>query len=1116
MKRNLILLVLGILLSITLFANLASVNATGTSGCYNGTVNYTCGDTILSGCVMNNNLNSNGTCFTVSIGDITINGNGYKITGNRSGNGVYHNGFNHVTIKNFTITNFNYGIDLESSSNNNISNNNASNNVVGIYLLSSNYNTFINNNANSNEEGWGFQLSGSNNTFINNTANSNVYGFSLWSGSGNNLTGNRACSNNDLDLDEYADASNNSWSSSIYTFSDPINITYFDQLHNCSYVTPVCVGQNYNFSCGDNVNESCVLNGDLTCSGNGLVIAADNVTLNCAAHNIDGSGSYYGVWSGENRNNLTIKNCSILNFTNGIYIDVNTNHSNLVNNRLYNNSNEGISFAGSDNYNVISNNRIYNNGPSSAYGDGIYACSDNGPDLHTTISNNIIYNNGPPAGYTARLVGGIELCESSFNNLTNNTVYNNGNNGISLNSGADNSTFTYNNVSSNGHYGIEISGQCSNDTFNYNWIYNNTMYDFYNDSSSSGPNINLTHNYWGDNCSMKHYGIPGSVLLPYYSDADMTSLETVLHCVFCGESITSSVALINDTVGCDINKNGIKIDAPNIVFDCQGHGILGLDGSTGIKINANNVSVQNCTIAGFNYGIIGTDINDTLVLNNTFYNTAYTMTLNSTTYNYNTSILNNTILNSTENCLYLFRNQNLSIKYNKIYECFDTSAAGILLSSDTGTIASNVINHTRIGIYVISDFYGSIDSNNVSYTRTMGLGNLNIYSIDAAGINVTNNNFYNAVGWGIYIPNMQSNLKIWHNNIYGNSQGGIYNEVFTLEVSNDSEGNYWGHSSCPVFIPGTDSNNLNVKDSYPYNETDGWLSHEPTICDSVPPIASFGANPVDDYVSNNTHIAFDLKCSDDINVSTIQLYTNTIGTWQANYSNSSYTTDTWLNITVDGIPNGLDYKWAVYCNDSGGNENWTDNRTFSVNYTAPTHNPGGGGGGSNNQNTTNQTQENQTFENATNMGNLGTGTETSLGNGESASFNFNNQQHTIKIQALSSEQVTLLIQSNPIQVTINKGEIKQIDLNSDGKNDISITFKGIVNEKANLEIKPIIESVNCEAGYKLVDNKCVKIETDQEKSKTLIWLGVIIIVIIAIVIFILTRKNSYTRKKQKR
>lgn len=107
--------------------------------------------------------------------------------------------------------------------------------------------------------------------------------------------------------------------------------------------------------------------------------------------------------------------------------------------------------------------------------------------------------------------------------------------------------------------------------------------------------------------------------------------------------------------------------------------------------------------------------------------------------------------------------------------------------------------------------------------------------------------------------------------------------------------------------------------------------------DSTIPLAVQGTNPTDGYnsVSSSTNATFDIQCSDNVAVSMIQLWTNTTGTWKANYTNSSYTNNTWLNVTVAGIPDGQNYKWAVWCNDTSGLTSLTNNRTLLVNVPTP-------------------------------------------------------------------------------------------------------------------------------------------------------------------------------------
>ena len=209
-------------------------------GCDNGTYNYSCGQTITESCTMNCNLNATGTCFTIGADNIVIDGNGYSIMG-ATGTGIYLNSRNNVTIKNFQIYNFSYGIYLLSSSNNTISNNIANyNSYRGIYLFSSSNNALTNNTANNNML-YGINLDySSNNTITNNTANNNWDGIYLLSSSNNNITNNIV--NNHFD--------------GIYLSSSSNNTITNNTANNNSYGINLDYSSNYNTLTNNTANNN--------------------------------------------------------------------------------------------------------------------------------------------------------------------------------------------------------------------------------------------------------------------------------------------------------------------------------------------------------------------------------------------------------------------------------------------------------------------------------------------------------------------------------------------------------------------------------------------------------------------------------------------------------------------------------------------------------------------------------------------------------------------------------------------------------------------------------------------------------------------------------------------
>jgi len=168
---------------------------------------------------------------------IIIDGNGYTVQGNNSGNlydqsvGLNLTDTSNVLIENANIENFHNGIYLydsnnnsieddnttaneegiylDSSSNNTVSGNTATeqtSNATGIYLVSSNYNTVVENNATANVVGINL-ISSNNNTVSDNNATANSIGIYIYSSSNSTVSGNDASANSGDGI--YLDSSSN-------------------------------------------------------------------------------------------------------------------------------------------------------------------------------------------------------------------------------------------------------------------------------------------------------------------------------------------------------------------------------------------------------------------------------------------------------------------------------------------------------------------------------------------------------------------------------------------------------------------------------------------------------------------------------------------------------------------------------------------------------------------------------------------------------------------------------------------------------------------------------------------------------------------------------------------
>ncbi|KAA0007607.1 MAG: hypothetical protein FE036_03360 [Thermoplasmata archaeon] len=239
------------------------------------------------------------------------------------------------TIKGFTVTGSDAGIDIRSNYNS-IINNTCSNNGFGIYLVSSNNNTLINNNASSNFIG--ISLDSSNNiTLSNNTMSGNVYNFGLFGSEDSHFS-------NTIDTTNTVDGK------PIYYIKDESNMVIDDTSNagtiyciQCENVTIKDINLTKNWfgiffykttnSSIENVNTS---NNDYG------IYLKDSISNSISHSTCNSNNPHYGI-SLDSSSNNSIYNCNISNNWRGISLDSSSNNSIYLNNFM-NNSNNVYSY----------------------------------------------------------------------------------------------------------------------------------------------------------------------------------------------------------------------------------------------------------------------------------------------------------------------------------------------------------------------------------------------------------------------------------------------------------------------------------------------------------------------------------------------------------------------------------------------------------------------------------------------------------------------------------------------------------------------------------------------------------------------------------------------------
>ena len=254
-----------------------------------------------------------------------------------------------------------------------------------------------------------------------------------------------------------------------------------------------CVGATQTFTCGETVTESCVFNCDMSCpAGRGLKMGANDIIVDGAGFTLDGvtpgdactasGAARTGIYNSpfgdeEEHNNIVIKNLTIKNFCNGIYLNGDEDYH-VVNN-------------------TIENCRVYNNGRNVA------GVKSNGIKLifvyESTIENCKIYNNTGGEGCTPPCENGgsgIFMYAGNDNIITNNDIYDNKKGGFFTKAKPMRNEISHNEVWGNHQGGIIVRCKCSQ---NLTIEYNNASCNYGTGIFIGGPCNTIRHNNVSNN-----------------------------------------------------------------------------------------------------------------------------------------------------------------------------------------------------------------------------------------------------------------------------------------------------------------------------------------------------------------------------------------------------------------------------------------------------------------------------------------------------------------------------------------------------------------------------------------------------------------------------------------
>ncbi len=286
------------------------------------------------------------------------------------------------------------------------------------------------------------------------------------------------------------------------------------------------------------------------------------------------------------------------------------------------------------------------------------------------------------------------------------------------------------------------------------------------------------------------------------------------------------------------------------------------------------------------------------------------------------------------------------------------------------------------------------------------------------------------------------------------------------------------------------------------------------IYDVTPPSLALTSLP-SSATSNSISRTFSFNVSDD-NIGSCSLIIGGI----VQLSNSSMDASVTQSFSQTFTPGT--YVWKINCSDLAGNVNSSEENSFTI--TAPAvvipSTSGGGGGGVNS--VTPKIYDVSVAE-------ISTGYTRNLKNNEKINFSifdFKGGRHLLTIDNVGVDYVNLIIESDPIILTLGVGQSVKLNLTSPVYYDLFIKVNKIVAGEVELTVQLINEAIEMKTpdvitGNVVVEEAVVEIMEIENYLWVIVFLVVILILILCVVLRLnrkklksLISKDKHGKKKQ--
>ena len=120
--------------------------------------------------------------------------------------------------------------------------------------------------------------------------------------------------------------------------------------------------------------------------------------------------------------------------------------------------------------------------------------------------------------------------------------------------------------------------------------------------------------------------------------------------------------------------------------------------------------------------------------------------------------------------------------------------------------------------------------------------------------------------------------------------------------------------------------------------------------------------------------------------------------------------------------------------------------------------------------------------------------------------------HTVTVVSATAQRVTVTISSDPVTITLDAGESKEIDTDHDGKNDLRVRYVALVSGKPKLELTSLATAAAASVREQPAAAEPVAETTPapavEESSRSLSWVIILVVIVAAAAAYFGLRKKE--------